>query len=507
MTLLGPTDADHFRIKVGRYNDRWYTDPLPACDLAPATEWRGPSVSTTKPPFANKYVTLRGVADMPSDEWARLARLDADGRYEAVKAADKAASRINMDRGSLVHQRGEDRMRARMALPITRYSANARAAAERFYPALDAFFDTFQPKPVALEVVCLHRTLNGVGYGGTADAFLEIDGAVWCVDYKSRNSGHAAYLEEGCQGGAYAGAEYMIVADENGNAIRTAIPEVAGVLIVSIREDGFRCFPVDADKATAAYAEMHRWWVAQRTFDDGAIGQPWGPRSGGEVADASSIDRSELVDAARALVAAGHGATLARRWPDGVPGLGTEHEHTAAELAAIAAVVLDLNKRESMPFTALEVTPGDPSELAPRDDPPHTTTVDIDGNPVTVDARDALNDRFSRLSADAQAVVLTVREQMPAWTTVAGVPPRERHWCIMRALVLWAGVWDDDIVRDIVAAVCGDEGVRQPGIEIGAAFAALTIDQATDLADMAQRVLDGTHRPAHTDRWTLVPAA
>jgi hypothetical protein len=39
--LKGPADADHFRVKVGRYGDRWYTDPLPACGIAPASDWHG----------------------------------------------------------------------------------------------------------------------------------------------------------------------------------------------------------------------------------------------------------------------------------------------------------------------------------------------------------------------------------------------------------------------------------------------------------------------------------
>jgi hypothetical protein len=30
MTLHGPADADAFRVKVGRYYDRHYFDPLPA---------------------------------------------------------------------------------------------------------------------------------------------------------------------------------------------------------------------------------------------------------------------------------------------------------------------------------------------------------------------------------------------------------------------------------------------------------------------------------------------
>jgi hypothetical protein len=278
MTLLGPSDASNFRVKVGRYGDRWYTDPLPGCDVAPASDWTGPSVSTTKPPFANRYVTLKAIADMPT--LAGVATSGPDDIYEAFKVHDKKVGRINMTRGTIVHRWAEDRLLGRTALFDDPGHADAMAQAVRFRPALDSFFDTYQPEPVAVECVCLHQDLNGVGYGGTADAFLRIEGEVWAVDWKSRNSDHGAYLEEAAQGGAYIGAQYMIVAGEDGQPKRVPIPDVAGVLIVSIREDGFRVFPIAKQGAVDAYHAMHAWWTAQRKVtDDKVIGKPWPPRS------------------------------------------------------------------------------------------------------------------------------------------------------------------------------------------------------------------------------------
>lgn len=278
--LKGPSDADHFRVKKGRFGSRFYTDPLPACEIAPASDWCGPSVSTTKPPFANKYVPMRSIADMPDTEWVRLANLDPDARYEAIKAYEKVAGRVNMDRGNIIHELAEAKLLGDDFRKPGSYSAAATEAAEQFKPALEAFFDTYQPELVAAEVVCLHRTLNGVGYGGTADAFVRIEGDVWAVDWKSRNSDHGAYLEEAAQGGAYIGAEYMIVTGPDGSPVRARIPDVAGVLIVSIRHDGFKAYPIDAAGAVDAYAEMHRWWTAQRrVVDNEVIGHPWGPKA------------------------------------------------------------------------------------------------------------------------------------------------------------------------------------------------------------------------------------
>jgi len=280
--LLGPANADHFRVKVGRYGDRWYTDPLPSCPIAPYNPtWKAPSVSWTKPPFSNKYVPMRSIADMAADEWARLATVPADARYEAIKSHDKLAGRVNMDRGSVVHAWAEDRLLGRVPLfaEPARWADGALEQAEKFRPALEAFFEHYQPEPYAVEAVCLHRTLNGVGYGGTMDALVKIDGELWAIDWKSRNSDHAAYLEEAAQGGAYIGAEYMIVAGDDGAPCRVRMPKVAGVLIVSIRSDGYRAYPIDAERAITAYADMHAWAIASKMTHNDIVGHPWAPRA------------------------------------------------------------------------------------------------------------------------------------------------------------------------------------------------------------------------------------
>lgn len=279
--LMGPADADHYRVKIGRYRDRWYTDPLPGCDIAEASDWHGPSVSATKPPFANKYVPMRAIADMPTDDWKRLATKEPDARYEAIKTHEKQVSQANMKRGGIVHKWAEDRL---LGHPINTQFLDGPVAAQeqalRFLPALESFFDTYQPELVACEVVCLHRTLNDVGYGGTSDAFIRVESDVWCVDWKSRNSDHDAYPDEAGQGGAYIGAEYMIITGPDGNPTRVKVPAVAGVLIVSIREDGFRTYPIDAQGAIDHYHEMHRWWTAQQQLTaNKVIGRPWAPKT------------------------------------------------------------------------------------------------------------------------------------------------------------------------------------------------------------------------------------
>jgi hypothetical protein len=358
VTLLGPSDASNFRVKVGRYNERWYTDPLPACDVAPASDWTGPSVSTTKPPFANRYVTLKAIADMPT--LASVATSDPDDIYEAFKVHDKKVGRINMTRGTIVHRWAEDRLLGRTALFDDPGHADAMAQAVRFRPALDSFFDTYQPEPVAVECVCLHRDLNGVGYGGTADAFLRITGETWAVDWKSRNSDHGAYLEEAAQGGAYIGAQYMIVAGEDGQPKRVPIPDVAGVLIVSIREDGYRVFPIAKQGAIDAYHAMHAWWVAQRKVtDDKVIGKPWSPRSSVPVPPAGtdhSAGDAPSIAAAPPPAAEPHTARLA-----GVAGAtpGVAQAPGVDRRADLMVRFMNLNDADRAAFKAMKLAKDD----------------------------------------------------------------------------------------------------------------------------------------------------
>lgn len=498
--LQGPADADNYRIKVGRYGDRWYTDPLPECELAPASDWQGPSVSTTKPPFANKYVPMKTIADMPDAEWERLAKLTATDRYEAIKVADRKAGRTNMDRGSLVHSWAEDLVAGRpiMDQPIG-IDAAVIEQARRFRPALEAFFDTHQPEPLAVEVVCLHRTLNGVGYGGTADIFARIDGDVWAIDWKSRNSDHAAYLEEAAQGGAYIGAEYMII-DDNGTARRTSMPDVAGVLIVSITDDGFRAFPIDRDGAITAYHEMHRWWHAQQQVrENKVIGRPWAPKATPVHTSMflhdtpEPADRDHLRARIAELMADGHEAVVRQRWPQGVPPL-SQDGHTGDQLAAILTAV-----RHAEADVGATFHPDDnvaPTEPAPRPTPPTVEPPDEGGMASEGDVA-ALERAFQALPADALAAIKAIAEEAKAAGRHISVAldPTVRRWSIARALVRWAASdpmlinWGGTIPRHDTELFVRAAHIATPAQtadadqSLGALLGSFTIEQANQLAD------------------------
>lgn len=317
--LRGPADADHYRVKVGRYGDRWYTDPLPACPIAPAVDptrdtW--PSVSTIKKASGSDwtFVGLKRVAAELRDNPRALDGLDYDACYDRLKSINKLGLGRAGKRGTNVHLYFEKGLRGH-GIDVVEHPDEPGA---EYLPAVRAFFDTYRPELVAAEVVCIDRDLNGTGYGGTSDGVISLDhpdggrATVW-VDWKSRgaDSDHGAYPEEGAQLGAYASAAYMLVETTNGPA-RQALPHTDGGLIVSVKPDGVRLYPIDMDKATGHWRSLHSWWVARRD-ERGCVGKPWAPRSIPTPAFASLAEMAATLDDLHGLY---EQAVAAGQWND-----------------------------------------------------------------------------------------------------------------------------------------------------------------------------------------------
>jgi hypothetical protein len=278
VTLLGPADADHFRVKVGRYGDRWYADPLPDCPIAKATDAVWPSISTVKKASGSdwSFVALKRVAAALEQDADRLRGLDYGARYDALKSINQRGLGSAAQRGTNIHLYCEAKLRGYTNVLIADGDPGTN-----YFPAVDDFFDKYQPELVAAEYVVVDRTLNEVGYGGTPDAIVRIDGGLYAIDWKSRgeDSEHGAYAEEGAQIGAGAHAEYMIVEGDAGPE-RCDMPKLDGGLVISIKHDGCRVYPVDLDKAFGHFQNMHSWWCARRTERD-SVGKPWAPKKSG----------------------------------------------------------------------------------------------------------------------------------------------------------------------------------------------------------------------------------
>lgn len=519
IVLKGPADADHFRVKVGRYGDRWYTDPLDGCDIADASDWKGPAYSIVKGASGKdwSFVSIGRVVDDMVAHPDKYSQADRDALYDQANSANKRGLNLAAGRGTIIHWWFEDGLNGVPFRDVTELDLMAHRIPKESLPialtyqaAVGAFFDTYQPELVVSEVVCIHRDLNGVGYGATGDAGLRIQGNIYATDFKSRglSSDHGAYPEEAMQvGGAFAGAQYMIVTGPDGNPARAKVPEFAAGLIVSVKPDGCRLYPIDIPQAQTQWDALHAWWVAKRD-EKKPIGRSWAPKAVPatdlaplleESIGAANLRRDSLVGRIKALVDAGHAERLTHVWPPDVPGFATDHPHGIDERRLILSAVQQVEHETSAPFHEDDAPPPVTSlptraAAAPVEDP--------DGPLVSDAHRDALNARYNALTVEQRAAIDPILPLFTNKVTPLGVP-KQRIWSIVRALVLWAEAgWDDAIISDLLNEVTG---TTNSYIDT---FGVLTIEQADELTAMAKQIIAGTHTCSHqTDRWTLVAAA
>lgn len=250
--LRGPADADHFRVQVGRSEDRWYTDPLGDCPIAPAlpdhTEgdspqgWAWPSISTVKKAAGEDWskVALKRVAAALAERPDRFAAMDYEETYDALKSVDSRGLAKASERGTNVHLYFERGLRG---LPIA--ADNPREPGAEYLPAVREFFAAYRPKLVAAEVVFVHRDLNGWGYGGTGDGLIELGAGPW--------------------------AGRLVLVDWKGLSLDTPIPTPSGWTTMGDLREGEEVFGADGvPTLVTAKSEVH-WKNCYRIrFDDGS---------------------------------------------------------------------------------------------------------------------------------------------------------------------------------------------------------------------------------------------
>jgi hypothetical protein len=449
---------------------------------------------------------------------------DRAGIYKRLTHANDHGLKVAAGRGTIIHWWFEDALAGKPFRTVTdldlmaaKIPAESLQLALLYQPSIAAFFDTMQPELVVAEIVCIDRELNGVGYGCTGDAGLRIDGKLYAADWKSRglDSDHGIYPEEAAQvGGAFVGAQYCIAAGPNGPA-RTAIPQFDGAIVVSVKHDGCRIYPVHLDKAREHYERMHAWWVARQT-ERKAYGRAWPPRGkknadppaedqqAGEgpantppatiepeaspttsntAAASPALDRAVIHHRAKAL--AGHLERLAQVWPAGVPGLREAHEHTDAELAAILAAIKQVENETNAPWNPDDIPPapvrelldtgGDECAIEPIDEGPDCTDMDYT----------SLAERVAALPEQKRIGL----EQLTASASFAGFPISLRQKRSVRRLAIGTALvffaehdLDHAEIRTLVESVLD---YTNPNAPLGALLGALTIDQANRLVAMA----------------------
>lgn len=508
--LLGPEDPDNFRVAVGRFKERHYTDPLPGCALLPNPdpEWTGPAITTVKKASGADWsaVSIRRIAS--HDGLAQIAEMPTAERYDRFNSINRNGLNTAGGRGTIVHLWAEDMLAGLSPRTLTDTDMMAMSLptaslseAQPYLPALIEFFERYQPEPIAKEAVCIHRDLQGVGYGGTADLFAKVAGSIVVIDWKTRTatSNHGAYAEEAAQVAALAGAQYMIV--RKGNlATRELPPRCDHGLIVSIKPGGCKLYEIDLELAFDHWQSMHRWWIARRSETQsikaartknaapptaGVERQAGGVVSAPPAAIAHTL-RDQIIERMRWLLDNGHTDNLLAIWPDGIPGLKTDHRHSDSELNQIGAALTTIESLAEAPFHR------QPTQPARRHtNPPVTATAEIDEGPALAIADLAdLTVRYSRVTDSDRA---TLRE-WAAEANSAGASisvtqrPHQRRYLITEALIAWSFYGID---RDVIGHTLDKIGAPAANT-IGERLGRITIDQAQQLGQTARGLIDGT---------------
>ncbi len=128
------------------------------------------------------------------------------------------------------------------------------------------FLEAFRPTFLELEpMVCSPR----YEYGGTADAFVEIDGEIWLIDYKT---GAAVYPDSALQLAGLARAQFI---GRPGDPTQYPIPAATRFGILHIRPEGARLHPVVVDRSTvAAFLDARRLFAWDQGPALDVIGPP-----------------------------------------------------------------------------------------------------------------------------------------------------------------------------------------------------------------------------------------
>lgn len=223
-------------------------------------------------------------ATCPALKWLR------DARFRKPKGMRSAT-----ELGTLVHEACEQ-----YALTGTR-PADVDAEVIPFLDRFDEWLQRFGPSYQATEVAVFHPQL---GYAGTSDAFLTIDGVRYIADYKtsrkdldSKGKPSTPYPEQvGLQLAAYRWAKYAAVwrprraekmrrryyllgPDERAMAV--PVPEVDTGLVIQITPERCEAYPIVCDEAVfEAYLAVQdsARWVFQGSKS--VMGEPLMPAGG-----------------------------------------------------------------------------------------------------------------------------------------------------------------------------------------------------------------------------------
>ena len=220
--------------------------------------------------------------------------------------------------------------------------------------------------------------------------------------------------------------------------------------------------------------------------------------------DGSALTRrNQLRARLQAIIACDGGvAWLRANWPAGVPTFKQSEHHDSTQLDIIEAVVRQAETQFSIGFGEHDSTPvpevvpvtpvARPDWRRPADGRKlsETASEKIRGSVLSLqpEVKTWVADRLNEAIAYGRPVVIerqhTERSRAVIRSLVAASQCLHTHW-----------ESDDDYLRILVAAALQTDVAQFPGTALGAAFASLTIDEATRFAQVLERAVTGTDIP------------
>lgn len=286
------------------------------------------------------------------------------------------------------------------------------------------------------------------------------------------------------------------------------------MLIVSIREDGYRAFPIDATEAVAVYHSMHAWWTAQRHYvDSGAKGKPWAPQAAPKPAKATRPPtKDEVVARFQSMPPPEQDKFKAERKARGI-----DNDDTVALWALVDEIYF---------LADVNVPPVEQPKPEPR--PPSIPKPD-EGGDIDEATYQAVKGSYDKLTSGAAEWLTelsiegkrchdwrlqqarTVRRFEIYRGLIALGAARERLADSLAVEIDNHAVMNDVIVRPLVWAASGsDDSTLFANVTAGEAIGSLNATEAATFAVLAAELADGKRRtvidPDNPDRWQLVAA-
>lgn len=156
-----------------------------------------------------------------------LAAVDRQAAIDLLKGAPKRYTAKAGDLGTEVHAAFE-------VISGGGKLGHVSPTVTPFVRHFDEFCQQWQPEFLFREETLWNST---VGYAGSADAFVKIQGETIVLDFKT---GKSVYPEVGLQLSAYRGAEEMLS--------EGSVPQTTGGAVLHIRPEGWSLIPIKCDE-------------------------------------------------------------------------------------------------------------------------------------------------------------------------------------------------------------------------------------------------------------------